>query len=57
MDKMEKFIYDVSKQIDNSIERKKSRDKEIVDAVKFLIKCLLLPYKNLKEYLDERKRL
>jgi hypothetical protein len=57
MDKMEKVIDDISKIIDRSIEREKRQDREILEAIKFLIECLLLPFKELKEYLTNRKNI
>ena len=57
MDKMEKVIVDISKIIDKSIEREKEQDREIFEAIKFLVKSLLLPFKELKEYLANRNRL
>jgi hypothetical protein len=57
MDKMEKFIDDISKVIDKSTEREKKANKEIFEAIVFLCKSLLLPFNELKEYLHNRKRL
>ena len=57
MDKMEKVIDDISKIIDKSIEREKRQDKEVLEAIKFLGECLLLPFRELKEYLYNRNRL